>query len=258
MNRKILRIVVIAFFAALIAATGFFRMPVPGLQGGIIIQNGMVMLTAVLLGGILGAAPACLFFAVGLIGVPVFAGWTGGISAIANVNGGFKVGYLVGAFVTGLIAGKSSTEDKNITVKYVIRITIAVFAGLLALYIPEVFWVLAYRSNSAYFNEYTIQQLGLSSELIGQVAKYTPEIIEKFNLSPSLSKQIIIFTPELIEQMGLDAEKIGLLKTKGALKMFITIFFTPYLIVDSIKGVFAVLLALKLRPVTAQYVYNQE
>lgn len=256
MDKKILRVVVIAFLAAVIAATGFFRVPVPGLQSGVVIQNAMCVLTAVLLGGVLGAAPSALFFTVGVLGVPIFAGWTGGFAVLANVNGGFRAGWVLGALVAGLVSGKACVEEKKITAKSAVKLSVAVFAGMLALYIPEIFWVIGYRSHAAYFNDYTVQQLGLAAEYAGQVAKYTPEIIEKFSLDPSLAKQVISFTPEVISQLGLDADKIGLLGTAGAVKMFFTMFFAPFLLVDSIKAVFVILLSLKLRPVVAQYVYQ--
>ncbi|MDE7140973.1 MAG: ECF transporter S component, partial [Treponemataceae bacterium] len=54
MQKKVLRSAIVAFFAAIICATGFFRVPVPGIQQGILIQNAKCVLTAVLLGGVAG------------------------------------------------------------------------------------------------------------------------------------------------------------------------------------------------------------
>lgn len=213
MDKKVLRVVVIAFLAAVISATGFLRIMLPGMQSGIVIQNAMCILTAVLIGGIFGAAPTALFFIVGVIGVPIFAGWTGGFSVLTNVNGGFRIGWVFGALVAGLISGKADMEEKQISVKYVVRITIAVFAGMLALYIPEIFYVIGFNADSVY-------------------------------------------TPELVEKLGLDAAYTGQqIGAGGALKMFVSMFFAPFLLVDSIKAVVVILLTLKLRPVVAQYFY---
>ncbi len=144
MNKNLLRSAVIAFFAAIICATSFFRVPVPGLESGIVIQNAVCIMTAVILGGIWGAAPTALFFLLGVIGFPVFAGGQGGFQVLMNINGGFRLGWVVGAFFAGLIAGRPSVEEKTSVVS-ILRLSIAVFAGLLLLYAPEVFYVVAFK-----------------------------------------------------------------------------------------------------------------
>ena len=194
MDKKIIRSAVVAFFAAIICATSFFRIPIPGLVSGIVIQNAMCILTAVVLGGLWGAAPTALFFFVGIIGLPVFSGGQGGFQVLMNINGGYRIGWIVGALVAGLISGIPAVEEKHISAKKTVRITIAVFVGMLALYLPEVFYVIAFKSS----------EMGVS----------------------------------------------------GAIKFFVTAFFAPFLLVDFIKAVIVVILALKLRPVTAQYLYD--
>ena len=194
MNKKILRTTIIAFFAAIICATSFFRVPVPGIQSGIVIQNAMCVLTAVLLGGILGLCPTALFLVAGILGLPVFAGGQGGFQVLCNINGGFRLGWLLGALVAALIAGIPSVQEKKISKALVIKLSIAVLAGMLSLYIPEIFYVIAFKHA----------ELGLG----------------------------------------------------GSLKLFFTAFFFPFLLVDFIKAVFVVLIALKVRPILAQYLYE--
>lgn len=159
--------VIIAFFAAIICVTGFFRIPIPGIQSGIVLQNALCVLTAVLIGGHLGGAPSVLFTLVGILGVPIFAGWIGGFSVLTNVNGGFRIGFALGAVVAGLIAGKASVENRNVTPLYAVRISIAVLAGMLFLYIPEIFYVIHFYSGEVY-NEAAVTRLSLDSSLIGQ------------------------------------------------------------------------------------------
>ena len=117
---------IVAFLAAIICVTGFIRIMVPGLQSGIVIQNAMCILTAVLLGGLWGAAPSALFFFAGVIGLPVFAGWKGGFSVLMDINGGYRIGWVMGALTAGLISGSASVAEKKTTVKYVIRLSILV------------------------------------------------------------------------------------------------------------------------------------
>lgn len=134
------------FFAAIICASSFFRIPIPGIASGIVIQNALCVMTAVLLGGIWGAAPTALFFAVGVIGLPVFSGGQGGFQVLMNINGGFRIGWVIGALVAGMISGRPSVTEKHITVKSIIRLTLAVLVGMLVLYLPEVFYVIGFKS----------------------------------------------------------------------------------------------------------------
>ncbi|WP_443737594.1 biotin transporter BioY [Treponema sp.] len=146
MNKSILRSAIVAFFAAIICASSFFRIPIPGIASGIVIQNALCVMTAVLLGGIWGVAPTALFFAVGVIGLPVFSGGQGGFQVLMNINGGFRIGWVIGALVAGMISGRPSVKEKHITVKSIIRLSLAVFVGMLVLYLPEVFYVIGFKS----------------------------------------------------------------------------------------------------------------
>lgn len=146
MNKSILRSAIVAFFAAIICASSFFRIPIPGIASGIVIQNALCVMTAVLLGGIWGVAPTALFFAVGVIGLPVFSGGQGGFQVLMNINGGFRIGWVIGALVAGMISGRPSVKEKHITVKSIIRLSLAVLVGMLVLYLPEVFYVIGFKS----------------------------------------------------------------------------------------------------------------
>lgn len=146
MNKSILRSAIVAFFAAIICASSFFRIPIPGIASGIVIQNALCVMTAVLLGGIWGAAPTALFFAVGVIGLPVFSGGQGGFQVLMNINGGFRIGWVIGALVAGMISGRPSVIEKHITVKSIIRLSLAVLVGMVVLYLPEVFYVIGFKS----------------------------------------------------------------------------------------------------------------
>lgn len=194
MNKTILKSAIIAFFAAIICATSFFRVPIPGIQTGIVIQNAICVMTAVLLGGIFGVAPTALFVVIGVLGLPVFAGGQGGFQVLMNINGGYRIGWIFGAFVAGLLAGRPSVSEKKLSVKYVVKLSVAVIVGLIALYIPEIFYVVAFKHS----------ELGVA----------------------------------------------------GSLKLFVTAFFAPFLLVDFLKGVVVILLSLKIRPIVAQYLYD--
>ena len=136
MKRKSLLPAFIALFAAVICVGCFIMIPIGPVP--IVLQNALCVLTAVLLGGILAGAPTALFLLAGLIGLPVYSGGSSGIGVWMGPTGGFLLGYLLGAIAAGLIAGKPSVTDKKITLGLALRVSLAMIAGIVILYIPGV------------------------------------------------------------------------------------------------------------------------
>ncbi|QNO36319.1 biotin transporter BioY [Protaetiibacter sp. SSC-01] len=94
----------IAVFAALIAALGLIApIPVPGLVP-ITAQTLGVILAGTVLGAWRGAAAVLVFELLVLVGLPLLAGGHGGAAVFVGVTAGYLVGWIPGAFVTGLIA----------------------------------------------------------------------------------------------------------------------------------------------------------
>lgn len=136
-NKKLLLVAFVALFAAIICFSCFLRIPIGSVP--VVLQNELCVLTGVLLGPFLGAAPTALFLIAGLIGLPVYSGGTAGIAVWAGPTGGFLPGYLLGAFAAGLIAGKPSVFEKKISRKKVFKISLAIFCGTFILYVPGIF-----------------------------------------------------------------------------------------------------------------------
>ncbi len=194
-NKSVLKISFIALFAAIICVGCFIRIPLGVIP--IVLQNILCILCGVLLGGFLAGAPTALFLLAGLIGLPVYSGGTSGLAVWMGPTGGFLPGYLLGAIVAGFIAGKPSVEQKKITWKNALRVSLAILAGMVILYIPGVirfsFWATA----------------------AGKVP----------------------------------AEKTAFAYTMAACVI-------PYIPGDLLKIVVAIPVALKLRPILAQYLYE--
>lgn len=139
MNRKVLTTVFIALFVAIICIGGVFKIPLGPVP--IVLQNSLCVLTGAILGGLLSFIPALVFIAAGAAGLPVFAGGSGGVAALLGPTGGFLIGYIVGAALAGAIAGKpSASEGKKGGVARVVRIVLAMLAGMSVLYVPGVLW----------------------------------------------------------------------------------------------------------------------
>ena len=196
-NKNILKISFIALFAAIICIGCFLRIPLGPVP--IVLQNALCILTSAILGSFLGGIPTALFLLAGLIGLPVYAGGTSGIAVWTGPTGGFLLGYLLGAVVTGFIAGRPSVSDKKFSWKNLIRITIAIFAGMVILYVPG-----------------------------------------------------IIHFARWAEKAGrIPADKTAFAYTMAACVI-------PYIPGDLLKIVVAIPVALKIRPILAQYLYNDK
>lgn len=146
------RIVFITLFASFIASSCFIAIPVGAGGIPIVLQNMFVILSGLLLGAIDGFFATLVFFLVGLMGLPIFSGARSGISHILGPTGGFLFGYMIAAFVSGLIAKKPSknnctTHKKMVSVEF-FRITVASILGFAVLYIPGVihFMILTKRT----------------------------------------------------------------------------------------------------------------
>ena len=146
-NKSVLLIAITALFAAIICIGCFFRIPFGPVP--VVLQNALCILTGAILGGFMGGAPAALFLLAGLIGLPVYSGGTSGIAVWAGPTGGFLPGYLLGAVVCSLIAGRPSVKEKKINWKTVVRISLAVIAGMVVLYIPGIIHFSRWAVNSS-------------------------------------------------------------------------------------------------------------
>jgi biotin transport system substrate-specific component len=96
-------IALVAVFAGLIAASTIW----PGiqLQAGvpITLQTFSVILAGAVLGPWRGAAAVVVYLILGTAGLPIFAGRTGGVAPWVGPTGGFLLGFVFAAFVTGWI-----------------------------------------------------------------------------------------------------------------------------------------------------------
>lgn len=91
-----------SLFAALMAAGAYLAIPIGPVP--IVLQNMFVFLAGLLLGSRWGLASVAVYLLAGIVGLPVFAGGTGGIGRIFGPTGGFLLGYLPVVFLVGRMA----------------------------------------------------------------------------------------------------------------------------------------------------------
>lgn len=130
--------VYIGIFAALIAICSWIAIPsaVP-----FTLQTLGVFTAVGLLGGKRGTLAVLVYILLGAVGVPVFAGFTGGISVILGTTGGYIVGFLASAL---LMWGMEKLWGSS---KWVLAGSM--IAGLVVCYAVGTLWFMAvYAKNS--------------------------------------------------------------------------------------------------------------
>lgn len=107
-NKKLTtyQMAVTALMAAALCVLGPLSVPIGAIP--ISLSNFVICLTAWLLGPKFGTLSVVIYLLIGLIGVPVFAGYSAGVSILAGPTGGYLVGYLPLAFIGGLFIEKSN------------------------------------------------------------------------------------------------------------------------------------------------------
>lgn len=94
----------IAVFAALIAALSVtVAIPIPFSPVPVTLQTLGVMLAPSLLGWKRGTLAVATFVALGLAGLPLFAGGRGGLAVLAGPSAGFIVSWVLAALVIGFL-----------------------------------------------------------------------------------------------------------------------------------------------------------
>lgn len=127
----------ISLFTALTAIGAFISIPVGPVP--ITLQTLFVLLAGILLGPKLGTISQLLYVLLGLIGIPIFAEFTGGLQSIIKPSFGFLIGFIVAAY----IIGKISTQDyKGIAIATIIGSIVIYLIGL-----PYMYFILNYVMN---------------------------------------------------------------------------------------------------------------
>ena len=99
--RDLILIVLGALFVAIFAQV---KIPLPFTPIPLTGQTFAVLLVAAALGSKRGAASMAFYIALGAFGLPVFAGGASGISYLSGATLGYLVGFVLAAYVVGLLA----------------------------------------------------------------------------------------------------------------------------------------------------------
>lgn len=134
-NSKIKDLVLISLFSAVIVICALITIPsaIP-----FTLQTFAIFLCLNLLGAKRGIISIIIYILLGIVGLPVFSGFNGGIGALFNVTGGFIFGFIFSALVYWII----TITFKNKSAK-VVNI-VASFLGLFACYLSGTVWYILF------------------------------------------------------------------------------------------------------------------
>ena len=178
------RYVFAAVFAAMIAVSNFFILPLPG-GVPIVLKNLFVILAGTVLGNFYGGIAVVILLAAGLAGIPVFV-IPGGPGVFFTPLGGYLIGYLVGTLTAGIVCGLPKVGEKKVRPVFVIRLCIASLLGFALINLCGVIYMM--YLNSISFKAAMIA--GFAPFVIGDSIKFAVSIPLALKLRPIAARYI--------------------------------------------------------------------
>lgn len=162
MNKKIYSMVLVALFGAIISIisaipTGINILGVPAT-----LQTFAIALTAYTLKYKKGTMATIIYILLGVIGLPIFGGFKGGVGVILSITGGFIIGFIPLTILTGLA----------INCKSKIKIAVVSFIGLALCYIIGVTWFTLISKSSITTGILVMVLPYLPKDILSMVAAY--------------------------------------------------------------------------------------
>lgn len=124
----------IGMFAALTAIGAFITVPVGPVP--ITLQSFFVLLSGIILGSRKAMFAQISYVMLGLVGLPIFSGFSGGFQQMLTPSFGFLIGFIFAAYCVGKITEKDNAA-KNLS--------LAVLTGTVVMYViglPYMYYVL--------------------------------------------------------------------------------------------------------------------
>lgn len=124
------QICVMGLMAAVMCVLGPMSIPIGAVPFSFTIM--VVYLAVYLLGMKMGTMSYIVYLLLGLVGLPVFSGYTGGVAKLAGPTGGYLIGMILMALICGLFMEKSSYK--------LLWSGIGIVLGTVVAYIFGTFW----------------------------------------------------------------------------------------------------------------------
>ena len=184
-NYSIKDLVLMALFASLTGVLSFIYIPIPFSPVPVTAQTVSPMLAGVLLGPKKAAMSQLVYIFLGVVGLPVFAGFRSGPAVLFGESGGYLVGFVIGSYIIGLMY-----QLLNKRCSRIISSTLSIIAGgVFVVYFFGVLWLVFVLELGL------IEGImaGVVPYLIGDVFKIIGAVILVESLN-TLKEKGIIFT----------------------------------------------------------------
>lgn len=140
MKSRTKQLTLYSLFAALTAILSQISIPLPFTPVPINLATLSVLLSGAILGKKGGAISQIVYAILGAVGLPVYANFLSGIGILIGPTGGYIIGYIIAAFVVGIIVEKSEKNLKS----YLLSMCL----GIIACYILGTAWFMYITNNN--------------------------------------------------------------------------------------------------------------
>ncbi len=127
-----------------------------------------IVFSAVLLGKNWGGISALIYVVLGVLGVPWFAGFSGGLNVIFGPTGGYLIGFILAGFFVGYLVDLKSSYRRFFPLTFIM-----IIAHILIMYIPGLIhlgiWLTFIKGKP--FNLIELLFMGAIPFLLGDVIK---------------------------------------------------------------------------------------
>ena len=152
-SQKTICMAEIALLSAVLCVISPVTIPVPASPVPLSLALLGVYLAAILLGAKKGALCVLLYLLIGMVGLPVFSGFSGGAGMLLGPTGGYLIGYIPCALITGWL-GRRKIRKNSLSGRWqVIWNGISMAAGTLVCYVFGTGWFLVIMKGA-----YTLSQ----------------------------------------------------------------------------------------------------
>lgn len=127
-NQKLKFLIVDALFAVIIAILAQIAIPIGPIP--FTGQTFAVGLAATILGARNSTISVSVYILLGAFGIPVFQGMTAGLGIILGVTGGFIIGFIGNAFLTGFLLDKFGYTNPNAIIANILGAFVTLLFGM--------------------------------------------------------------------------------------------------------------------------------
>lgn len=167
--KNVRKMVLCSLFASLCAVCSWISVPVPPLF--FTLQTLAMLLTLGTLGGKWGTVSIGLYLMLGLVGLPVFAGFRGGAGALLDATGGFLWGFLLAGLGYWMLEGLGRLP--------------AMTGAMIICYLCGCFWFRTYAGDISLWNAFLIcvvpyllpdsVKLWIACQISNRLGKHIPQ-----------------------------------------------------------------------------------